>query len=223
MKLVAIETAESPGTLAALQSSAGGEPSLVAHSLPADQRTAQSLAVGIRKLLGEVGWATNAIDAVAVTTGPGSFTGLRLGVTAAKTLAYAAGAVCVPINTLAVLAAQATATRGWAVLDAQRRELFAAEFVDHKLGGEPAIVPEDAWIAGLKEGDYVVGPILSRLADRLPDGVQVATESAWRPLAETVAGLAIEAFGAGRTVSPMQLTPNYYRLSAAEEKLQAKE
>ena len=223
MKLVSIETAVTPGSLAAIENVPGAPPKVVAVDLPSDQRTARSLAPAIKELLAKASWQTTDIDAVAVTTGPGSFTGLRLGVTAAKTLAYAAEAVCVPINTLAVLAAQAGDASGSAVLDAQRGELFVGAFDAGKLSGELSILSEAAWLEQLKPGDVAIGPVLSRLAERLPESVTAAPESGWRPLAETVAGLAITAVEAGQTVSPFELLPNYYRLSAAEEKLGAGE
>ncbi len=220
MKLLAIETAVTPGSLAAFQTRPEAEPQISAQSLPGDLRTARSLAPALRDLLNQTGWPTGEIDAVAVTTGPGSFTGLRLGVTAAKTLAYVASAMCVPINTLAVLAAQAGESSGWAVLDAQRRELFAARFEAGQLTTEPVILPEDDWLTQLTTGDTVIGPILKQLAPQLPTDVVVTAEENWQPQAETVARLALTALESGNTVGPFQLLPNYYRLSAAEEKLQ---
>lgn len=216
MKLLALETAVAPGSLALLVDGV-----VTARELPPERRTARSLAPALAELLAGAGLRAADLDRVAVTTGPGSFTGLRIGVTAAKTLAYAAGAECVAVNTLAVLAAQATpncddGSDGWAVLDAQRRELFAARFSSI---GEAAIIAEDAWLARLKPGDLVTGPVLSRLRDRLPEGVLVADESTWSPRAETVAELAMQS---DAYCTPFELTPRYYRLSAAEEKLQRK-
>ncbi len=67
---------------------------------------------------------------VAVAVGPGSFTGLRVGVTTVKLFAYAVGAEVLGINTLEVIAAQAPDEIGdvWAVLDALRGEIIAAYF-----------------------------------------------------------------------------------------------
>ncbi|MEM9185708.1 MAG: tRNA (adenosine(37)-N6)-threonylcarbamoyltransferase complex dimerization subunit type 1 TsaB [Planctomycetota bacterium] len=215
MRLLAVETAVSPGSLALLNGAAGGGRETISRELPGDQRTAQSLAPVTAALLAEAGWKAGEIDAVAVTVGPGSFTGLRIGVTAAKTLAYAAGVECVAVNTLAVLAAQVDtpAAAGWAVLDAQRRELFAAR-LDSPNGVQ--ILAQEDWLALLKRDELVTGPVLSRLEDRLPAGVAAADESAWAPRAETVAEIAA---ASSQRVSPFELLPNYYRLSAAEEKL----
>ena len=185
MKLFAIETAEQPGSLAVAEAAASGEPSVTATTLPSDRRTAQSLASGIKSLLAEVGWRASDIDLVAVTVGPGSFTGLRIGVTAAKSLAYAAEAKCVAVDTLAVLAAQAGGASGWAVVDAQRSEVFAAPFASGEPTAEPTIVPQDEWLARLTPGETVIGPVLRKLREQLPEGVIVAPESDWQPQAES--------------------------------------
>jgi tRNA threonylcarbamoyl adenosine modification protein YeaZ len=93
----------------------------------------------LKELLHEVDWCVESINLVVVAVGPGSFTGLRIGVTTAKTLAYAVGAEVIGVNTLAVIASQAprSDTPLWVVIDAQRGELFAAKFdAERKLIGE---------------------------------------------------------------------------------------
>ena len=99
--------------------------------LGGDQRTAQALAPAIAAIAAAADWSPRSVDLVAVAVGPGSFTGLRIGVTTAKTFAYAVGAEVIGVNTLVALAAQAppSAAPLWTILDAQRQELFAAKFV----------------------------------------------------------------------------------------------
>ncbi len=123
----------------------------------------------VDRLLAQVGWAAGGLELVAVTEGPGSFTGLRIGVTTAKALAYAAGAQLIGVNTLEVIAQQAEPLDRplWAVLDAQRGELFAARFVpaaDHQPAGpaEVQVIEREAWLAGLAKSDAVTGPGLAR-------------------------------------------------------------
>ena len=233
MKLIAIETSTLHGSLTAAQSDDGGAWRVVAsHDLPADRRTAQALAPALADLLAELDWKAPELDAVAATKGPGSFTGLRIGVTAAKTLAYAAGAQAVGVNTLAVIARQwfaypqcDHAPRTHVVLDAHRSEFFAATFeyppTGDKQPPEVRVVRQADWPATLADRDAVSGPGVSLVADKLPDGVVVAPEKEWRPRADTLALLAGEAVNAGHGVEPWRLLPDYYRLSAAEEKAAA--
>ncbi len=173
---------------------------------------------------------------VATTTGPGSFTGLRIGVVAAKTLAYATGARLVGVHTLAAIAAhqraagfipavrlEVTKARLWTVLDAQRGELFVACFEPgRQLADAPhpatEILSVDQWLARLAPGDFVAGPPLAKLAPRLPAGVRATNEAASPPSAAAVGRLAVELFHRGGAVDPLALVPNYYRKSAAEEK-----
>src|SRR5262245_21398293 len=132
MRTIAIETSGRVGSVAALKCEGDRADILGEIILGEDQRTAQRLAPAIRELLSDVSWSPADVELVAVAVGPGSFTGLRIGVTAAKSFAYAVGAQIVGVNTLAVLAAQAppSAAPLWTVMDAQRRELFAARFTD---------------------------------------------------------------------------------------------
>jgi len=88
VRILALETTEMAGSLAAMH-----DGKLLAElELDPRQRTAQSLAPGMKTLLAKVAWRPADVELVAVTIGPGSFTGLRLGITTAKTFAYALGA-----------------------------------------------------------------------------------------------------------------------------------
>jgi tRNA threonylcarbamoyladenosine biosynthesis protein TsaB len=166
---------------------------------------------------------------VAVTAGPGSFTGLRVGITTAKAFAYATGAEVLGIDTLEVLARQAPAHARvvQAVIDAQRQELFAATFERPDIAtalnrrpqaASPQIMPIDAWLASLKPGDVVIGPVLSKLREHLPPEVQIAPESCWTPMAGSVGRIAARLYAAGERGDLWRLAPTYLRRSAAEEK-----
>jgi tRNA threonylcarbamoyladenosine biosynthesis protein TsaB len=225
MQIIAIETSGRLGAVAALEG-AGGESRLIRQTMLASgERTAQALAPALRRLLADVGWSPRTVELVAVAVGPGSFTGLRIGVTTAKALAYAVGAKIIGVNTLAALAAQAppSAAPLWAILDAQRQELFVAKFDAHLRDSgvvdcHTAIVPQDAWLAGLKPGDHVTGPPLRRLAQWLPDGIIQVQEAFRQPTGATVGNVAWRAYQAGRRDDLWKLAPNYYRPSYAEEK-----
>ena len=225
LRVVALETSGQEGSLAAVRV-AGDEIEVVCrHFLPRDCRTAQSLVPAMETLLETCRWKVGEINLVCTTTGPGSFTGLRIGVTTAKTLSFATGAKLVGVNTLAAIADQVgpVQNRVWAILDAQRQELFAACFppgwqTDDDLVPETHVLSCEAWINQLQAGDLVSGPPLKSLAERLPATVVTTDSACWSPTAETVARLGIAVLRHDGATEPVQLVPQYFRKSAAEEK-----
>lgn len=225
MRILALETSTMDGSVAALE----GEHLLGQLALEPGKRTAQSFAPAIEQQLRRVGWCPQDVQLVAVTQGPGSFTGLRIGVTAAKTLAYAVGAQVIGVNTLKVIAWQAP-TGGQpvcAVLDAQRQQVFAAAFQrqgEHFVElGEPDIRDVSEWLAGLSADAAVTGPVLARLRDRLPAGVTMVDPAYWTPQAATVGLVGYLEHQAGKRHDLWTLNPVYFRSSAAEEKVRKKE
>lgn len=223
MNIFALETSESVASLAALD-----DGNLLRElSLDARSRTARSLAPGMQALLADVGWQTADVDLVAVTVGPGSFTGLRIGVTAAKTFAYAAGAEVLGIDTLEAVAAAAPddVAELSAAVDAQRGQVVAATFRRAGDGwlrptGPAELVDADAWLGGLPAGSVVTGPVLRKLAPRVPDHLVLLDEARWRPTAGAVGRLAARDHAAGRRDDLWTLVPRYSRRSYAEEKLE---
>jgi tRNA threonylcarbamoyladenosine biosynthesis protein TsaB len=226
LRILALETSGASGSVAALEA----EQLLQEAALDPSLRSARSLAPALHELLRQVGWQPRDVQLAAVTIGPGSFTGVRVGVTTAKTFAYAVGAAVLGVNTLEVLVEQAPpdARVVRAVLDAQRHELFAADL--HRDSGSGSslsplqaveIVPIEAWLASLAPGDCVIGPVLSRLRDRLPQHIRVAPEMSWTPAAATVGRIAYRHHLAGDRDEVWRLAPLYLRRSAAEEKADA--
>ena len=228
VRVLAIETSGRVGSVALLDMSGGDPVALADRRLPVAERTARSLLPCVSDLLREHSWRPSDVELVCATTGPGSFTGLRIGVVAAKTFAYATGARLVGVHTLAAIA-EGVGDRDqplWAVLDAQRQELFAARFGAPSATaeqGEPAtaILAIADWFERLAPGDVVAGPPLSKLREALPAGVIVADEAAWSPTAAAVGRLGAQLAIAGRLTNPLELVPHYYRQSAAEEKAAA--
>lgn len=164
---------------------------------------AEALMPMIAAVLEEAQMPVDAFDVIAVTVGPGAFTGLRIGLAAARGLALASGVPVVGITSFAAVAAQAapasTAGRKLVVaLDSKRREFYLQAFTGEAPLGEGALVaPEDvpAWLPAaplLLAGD--AAPALARLiagereallADGpgLVDAADVArlAEAGWRP------------------------------------------
>ncbi len=224
MHILALETSLRIASVATLCTKGSEIELLHSQELSPSERTAQTLFPALQKILQQSDWKPADLDLVCVATGPGSFTGLRIGTTTAKTLAYAIGAKLVGVSTLATIAASVeTETRLWTLLDAQRQELFAACFeqgwkTPTASQPETQILSIDDWLERLDEGDLVAGPPLAKLSNRLPTGVEAIDPEAWVPRAEMVGRLGFAAYQQGQTADPIQLVPNYYRKSAAEEK-----
>jgi tRNA threonylcarbamoyladenosine biosynthesis protein TsaB len=221
VRILAIETTALSGSLALL------EDDLVvseAH-LPEEMRSAQSLAPSIESLLNDRAWPIASLQLIAVVQGPGSFTGVRVGITTAKTLAYALSCEVMGIDTLDVLASQAApaAARIHPIVDAQRGQLFTAQFTWPN--GEPfavrksatAIVDLTPWLAGLHPGDVVIGPALGKISPQLPELLLSQNRVQCEASAAIAGRLAWRNFQAGRRDSLWTLAPHYHRLSAAEE------
>jgi tRNA threonylcarbamoyladenosine biosynthesis protein TsaB len=221
--ILALETSSRAGSVALLD-----DDSLLSQAtLPSDRRSAQSLAPAIDALLRQAGQEPTAVRLVATTIGPGSFTGLRVGVTTAKAWAFAAGCHCIGLDTLDVIACQALLPAAFegeihAIFDAQRKELFVARYQWRAGGperlGETRLVAANQWLASLPAGTVATGSGLNALVERLPEGVIAAPEKCREPQAATVGRLALAEYRRGRRDDLWKLAPAYLRASAAEEK-----
>ncbi|HEX3600697.1 MAG TPA: tRNA (adenosine(37)-N6)-threonylcarbamoyltransferase complex dimerization subunit type 1 TsaB, partial [Lacipirellulaceae bacterium] len=203
-RILAIETSGRRGSVATLWGNTNDSHLIQEAAISNDQRTAQALAPTMQALLKDTDWSPSSVELVCVAVGPGSFTGLRIGVTAAKAFAYSVRAEVVAVNTSEVLASQAPKSGAplWTILDAQRQELFAAKFVMGqenvlRLDRETSIVSQDAWLAGLQPGETVTGTGLERLADRLPPGITALSKELWQPMAAAVGHIGWRAFQSG--------------------------
>jgi len=226
MRILALETTDTAGSVAALTD---GNP-LLEITLGQAQRSAQSLAPAMHALFQRVGWLPRDVQLVAVSVGPGSFTGLRIGITTAKVFAYAVGADILGINTMEVIAAAApeNTTMVSAAMDAQRGEVVAQSFARGSAGwfeplGSQELIAAETWLTREVPADAVLsGPALLKLANRLPPGVNVLDQSCWRPRATQVGRLAARDHALGRRDDLWKLVPHYSRRSAAEEKWDAR-
>lgn len=221
MRILAIETTEARGSVAALD-----DRRLVAElPLAPQQQSARSLAPGLEQLLREVHWQPRDVELVAVTRGPGSFTGLRVGLATAKAFAYATGAAILGIDTLEAIAANApeTVPQLAVAVDAQRGQIVAGRFRRDSAGQWLAVSPAelldvDAWLGSLEAGTHLSGPILRRYLARIPEPLICLAPEFWSPTAAQVGRLAARDWAAGRRDDLWSLAPVYSRKSAAEEK-----
>ncbi len=179
----------------------------------------------MKTLLKQIGWRPREVHLVATTIGPGSFTGLRVGVTTAKAFAYSAGADILGVDTLETIAAgvpDPVPTVSIAV-DAQRGQVVARSFQRasdqwFEPIGPARLIDTEAWLAGIARGACVTGPVLRKIASAVPDHVTVLDSQYWAPTASAVARLAARRYAAGERDDVWSLVPRYSRQSAAEEK-----
>ena len=179
-------------------------------------------------LLKNAGLTLDDMDVVAVAAGPGSFTGIRIGVAAAKGLAWPGDKLCAPCSTLESMAWQVAHMGGeiCAVMDARRQQVYNGRFLgtedgmvrlseDRAIGldelteevkksGNPQILVGDG--AELCYNAFRAAGIPARLAPP-----HLLRQTAWG-----VARAALEMARQGKLVPAGQMTPQYHRLSQAE-------
>lgn len=225
--LLAIETATERASVALLR---GGEP-LSLRALPPARPASETLLPALLGLLAEHALAPAALDGIAVSIGPGSFTGLRVGAATAKGLAYGAPSGVAAVPTLAALAAKgaalAPAPLVVAAIDARRGELYAAAHrgddpLAPPLWG-PAVLGIEALaerIAAEREGLLVVGEgvdaVAAALGDRGMGGVRWLAAPEGAPDAAWVGRLGARLLATGGGLAAADLAPVYVRRAEAE-------
>src|SRR5438067_2106851 len=110
---------------------AEGSRLVASRRLDEARRHARDLAPAVAELLKDQKWKPGDVQAVIVSRGPGSYTGLRVGIMSAKTFAYATGCPLLAIDTFAAIAAQAPveASRVDVIADAQQEKGYVQRFV----------------------------------------------------------------------------------------------
>ena len=192
------------------------------------------LAPMLKTLTQQCGVSFQQIGLIALPTGPGLFTGIRVGVVSAKSLAYSTKANLVGVNTLEVIAAQTAVAQDWygkpiaAVLNAQRQQLFTGQYVCSAPWKIEAVTPNqtltrETWIDA-NNCELVTGSGLKPIKEAIgaKQEVVVAPESSWECSATSVGKLAWQQYQDGRRDDFWKLEPVYFRPSAAEEVRNAK-
>ena len=188
----------------------------------------QTLMVMAEDMLKQAGKTVADVTAVAVAEGPGSFTGVRIGVAAAKGFAWGAEIPCYGVSTLEAMALGLGTYQGYIcpVMDARRSQVYNALFYVNQ--NNVRRVTEDRAIAladlktelqALEEPIFLVGDgsalTYTTLSGEIPNLVQ-PTEHRMHQRAVGVGLAALQKIAAGDTGDGNALTPNYLRLSQAE-------
>ena len=188
----------------------------------------QTLMVMAEDMLKQCGYTAKDVTYVAVAAGPGSFTGVRIGVAAAKGFAWGGQIPCYGVSTLESMALTLGAYQGYVcpVMDARRNQVYNALFYVNC--GQLERITEDRAIAltdlteelkALKEPIFLVGDgsnlTYSTLKDTIPSLV-LPPEHRMHQRASGVALAATKNIAAGDPGDGAALSPNYLRLSQAE-------
>jgi tRNA threonylcarbamoyladenosine biosynthesis protein TsaB len=222
--LLAIESATPAIGVALLR----GEELLAEAVAPRGSAGAQVLLPLVDSLLAERGIELGAVEAFAVSVGPGSFTGLRIGIATAKGLAFGTGRLVAPVSTLAALARRAGGDPAAVVaaLDARRGEVYAAIYPGAANGPDALLeegvytpeelaaqAPPRCCVVG--DGVAVCGELLR---ERLGPGVRLLPPPDGDLRAADVGVLGARLLAAGGGVEADQLAPRYLRRAEAEVK-----
>lgn len=226
MRTLAIDTSLATGSVAATAAGCAVE-----IELPVAGEHARRIAAALDEAAIGLGWNVGDVELVGVIRGPGSFTGLRVGLSTAKAIAWASGAALVGVSGFDVVAWRTARLMGTAAeplhlaYDAGRGDLFVAEAVpaaDAPTGytlSAPRLVSAASWVADLPARAIVSGPGLAHVIDAINTraDLRVAPPEAWRPTAADAADLATRLHAAGRADAPAALVPDYLRPTYADE------
>ena len=202
--ILAVDTTSEQGSIALLRD----EDLLEEVPIHAPDGFAHVLYGHLAELLGRHALKIVEIDCFAAASGPGSFTGVRIGLACVKGLAEATGRPAVAVSNLQAIASFGSAPLRAAVLDARRGEVYGAVYdAESRLVAPETVATLDAWVKSLPDG---VGEFLAYGFNPAIPGVQVVSSA----LAGAVARLAAKA----EPQDPAALDANYVRRSDAELK-----
>ncbi len=188
----------------------------------------QTLLVMAQDLLKQCGFSAQAVEAVAVAAGPGSFTGVRIGAAAAKGFAWGAELPCYGVSTLEAMALSLGVYDGYVcpVMDARRSQVYNALFYVNQ-GTLTRCCPDRAIsmqelgeeVKNLGKNVFLVGDgsnlCYNTLSESVP-GLVLPPEHRLHQRATGVGLAALAAIARGESGDGAALTPNYLRLSQAE-------
>lgn len=224
MKILALESSAVTASVAVCE-----EETLLAQSFQNSGLThSATLMPMVSDLLENARLTLDEIDVVAVAAGPGSFTGVRIGVAAAKGLAWPGDKLCAPCSTLESMAWQCAHMDGeiCAVMDARRNQVYNARFLGdgdglRRLSEDRAIGVEQLTEEVKKSGNpqILVGDgaaLCYNAFEAAGIPVRLAPPHLIRQTAWGVARAGLELARKGALVPAGQVTPQYHRLSQAE-------
>jgi len=176
---------------------------------------AERLHVFIEEIIKEAGITFQDISAIAVSQGPGSYTGLRIGVSAAKGLSYALNIPLIAVDTLQTLASQVTVSSGLIVpmIDARRMEVYSAIFDKNhsKIRNVEAEIIDENSFENYTETLYFVGDCAEKCKMVLTKENFIFLDEIKYPSAKEMSLLSFEKFQKNDTVDVAYFEPYYLK------------
>jgi tRNA threonylcarbamoyladenosine biosynthesis protein TsaB len=210
MLILALDTTRDDASLAL----ARGNRILEEVSLASSAGFAHLIHNAIDALLSRHGLKVSAVDCFAAASGPGSFTGVRVGLACVKGLAEALAKPAVAVSSLRALATFGQAPLRAPVLDARRGQIYGAVYdASGRLVGEELVSPLSAWLSTLPTEDLQFVRIEGQAVALPPEAAAV---TAPRAQAAAIASIALARLEAGMASDPAALDANYVRRSDAE-------
>ncbi|OGQ96268.1 MAG: tRNA (adenosine(37)-N6)-threonylcarbamoyltransferase complex dimerization subunit type 1 TsaB [Deltaproteobacteria bacterium RIFOXYD12_FULL_57_12] len=221
--LLALETATTFGSVALV----AGDRCVAEYSLQSPLTHSRRLLAGVEWIMQESGSRWEDIDGIAVSLGPGSFTGLRIGLSTVKGLVLATGKPLLGVGTLDGLAGQFRQACHLVcpVLDARKKEVYTAFYRSDAHGvcqrlSEYLVLPPEAFCAMLTEPVILVGDgaeVYGELfQERLAGRVSIAPASIYFPRAAAIGMLAVAKWRRQEFLDASTTVPVYIRPSEAE-------
>ena len=176
---------------------------------------AERLHVFIEEIIKEAGISFQDLSAIAVSQGPGSYTGLRIGVSAAKGLCFALDIPLIAVDTLQVLASQAKVSNCLIIpmLDARRMEVYSAVFTpnhENKRAVQAEIITENSF-DDLQETIYFVGDCAEKCKTVLTKENFIFLDEIKYPSAKEMSFLSFEKYKKSDTVDVAYFEPYYLK------------
>lgn len=192
-----------------------GEPVFCREMAEQGYSHAEKLHVFIEEVLKESGLQFSDLAAIAVSQGPGSYTGLRIGVSAAKGLCFALDIPLIAVDTLAVLAAQANVSDAVIIpmIDARRMEVYSAIFnanLEKIREVQAEIITEDSFVER-DENVYFVGDCLEKCKTVLTKPNFTFLDNVIYPSANDMCRLSFEKYKKNDTVDVAYFEPYYLK------------
>ncbi len=228
MKVIGIETSGSTGSVAVCN----GDTIIGRKTFGRQLNHGKEIVSSLKAIFDEIKWEPNDVDLIAVSVGPGSYTGLRIGITCAKTLAYGLGKPVIDVPTLDALAENVSddVQNLCPVIDARRNKVYACIYAGSGSGKNDTgrnritdfliispeklldILPEPVLLFGDGVAPYK-DIFAQKKAIIANDGLGIAD-------AVTVARLGLKRYEQGKRCDINLLAPLYLRRSEAEERLE---